>query len=236
MDIWYGLFKFIFRIYASICVRKVRVFGRDNLIPGPKILVANHPNVTDSCVLPLFLSEKLCFLVQADMFDLPVIGFLLRKSGQIPVVKGQGKDALNTAIKRLSEGETIVIFPEGKLNHGKRLHRAGFGAAVLAKKSGVPVVPIGFYVPPGDTLILKGRVHNRKTFGCWQVRGWCYVTVGEPWTVSNYTEEIVASPKLRQITHKMMTQIAEQVQRAKSEAECRRKELGFGIQIPQITQ
>ena len=87
MDIWYGLLKLIFRIYALVCVRKVRVIGRENLIPGPKILVANHPNVTDSCVLPFIMSERLYFLVQANMLDLPVIGFILRKSGQIPVDK-----------------------------------------------------------------------------------------------------------------------------------------------------
>ncbi len=236
MDIWYGLLKLIFRIFTLVCVRKVRVIGRENLIPGPKILVANHPNVTDSCVLPFILPERLYFLVQANMLDLPVIGFILRKSGQIPVVKGQGKDALNMAIKRLNAGETIVIFPEGKLNHGKSLHRAGSGAAVLAKKSGAPIVPIGFYVPPKDTMILKGRIQNRKTFGCWQVKGCCYLYVGEPWTVTKGNEDIVASPKLREITNRIMTQIAEQIQFAKSEAESFPGELEIGIQIPQIIQ
>jgi 1-acyl-sn-glycerol-3-phosphate acyltransferase len=218
MDICYGLLKLILRIYISVCIRRVKVVGQENLVPGPKILVANHPNATDGFVLPFILPEKLHFLIQANMFSLPIIGFMLRKSGQIPMIKGQGRAALKTALERLSEGKTVVIFPEGKLNHGKKLHRAGAGAALLAKKSGALMVPIGFYVPPQDKLILKGKVQNRKTLGHWQVRGCCYVNVGKPWSVTKIAEDDLSQRKLRTITNRLMTQIADLVQVASEEA------------------
>jgi 1-acyl-sn-glycerol-3-phosphate acyltransferase len=179
MNIWYRIIKLIFRIYTLVFIPKISVTGQKNLIEGPKIVVANHPNMSDSCVLPCIFSEKLTFLIQANTFSVPIIGFLLRKSGQIPVIKGQGKQALKIALEHLSIGQTIVIFPEGKLNHGGGLCRAGSGAVVLAKNSGAPILPIGFYVSPQDTVILKGKIQNLKTFAHWQVKGCCHVHIGK---------------------------------------------------------
>jgi 1-acyl-sn-glycerol-3-phosphate acyltransferase len=218
MNIYYYLLKLILRIYVTVCIHSVKVFGQENLIPGPKIVVANHPNATDGFVLPFILPEKLHFLIQANMFSLPVIGFLLKKSGQIPVVKSQGRAALETALERLSKGNTVVIFPEGKLNHGKKFHRAGSGAALLAKKSGAPIVPIGFYVPAQDTIILKGKIQNRNTFANWQVSGCCYVNVGKPWSITITAEDDLSQFKLRTITNRMMAQIVDLVQQSIDEA------------------
>lgn len=236
MNIWNGLIKIIFRIYILIFIRKIKVIGRENLTDGPKIVVANHPNMTDSCVLPFIFSENLTFLIQADTFSVPIIGFLLRKSGHIPVVKGQGRIALDTALEHLSQGNTIVIFPEGKLNHGEGLSRAGSGAAVLAKKSGAPILPIGFYVSPNDTLILKGKIQNRNTFARWQVRGCCHVNIGPPWQITKFNGENIPRLRLRPITKRIMTQIAELVTEARHDAEAENMPIGINPQIPQTTQ
>jgi 1-acyl-sn-glycerol-3-phosphate acyltransferase len=236
MNIWYALIKSIFRIYMLVFIRKVKVTGRENLIDGPKILVANHPNMTDSFVLPFILQEDLTFLIQAKTFSLPVIGWLLSKSGQIPVIKGQGRIALDKALEQLSQGNTVVIYPEGRLNHGKGLCRVGSGAAVLAKRSGTPIVPMGFYVSPRDTLILKGKIHNKKTFARWQVRGCCHVHIGEPWSVTESAEQNIPRLRLRAITKRMMAQVADLVQKAHDEAEAGHKHIGMQPQIPQTTQ
>jgi 1-acyl-sn-glycerol-3-phosphate acyltransferase len=212
MNVSYSLLKLIFLMYKMIFIPSVRVFGLENLIEGPKILIANHPNATDCCILPYIFPGRLTFLIQSDIFKLPIIGTLLRRSGQIPVIRGQGKDALESAMARLSEGGTVVIFPEGKLNHGKMLHRAGFGAALLAKRSGAPVIPIGFYVSPQDTFIIKGIIHGRRTFAHWQVRGCCHVNIGKPWNVKELPLEIRPGLRLRDITDRMMAQIEVLVQ------------------------
>ena len=227
MNIWYSLVKFIFRIYVLVFIPKINVTGQKNLIKGPKIVVANHPNITDSCILPFIFSEKLTFLIQASTFSVPIIGFLLRKSGQIPVIKGQGKQALNIALEYLSNGQTIVIFPEGRLNHGKEFYRAGSGAAVLAKNSGAPILPVGFYVSPNDTVIVKGKIQNRKTFAHWQVKGCCHVNIGRPWKIEEINKGKVNHFHLREITNKMMVQIAELVTEARNNAESKSQSLSF---------
>ncbi|MFN2237721.1 MAG: lysophospholipid acyltransferase family protein [Anaerolineales bacterium] len=227
MNIWYRIIKFIFRIYILICIPKISVTGHNNLIKGPKIVVANHPNMTDSCVLPFIFSEKLTFLIQASTFSVPIIGFLLRKSGQIPVIKGQGKQALNIALEHLSNGQTIVIFPEGRLNHGKELFRAGSGAIVLAKNSGAPILPIGFYVSPHDTLIMKGKIQNRKTFAHFQVKGCCHVHIGRPWNIEKINKEKTNYLQLRKLTNQMMDQIGELVAEARNNAESKSQSLRY---------
>jgi len=235
MNIWYSLLKCIMRVYLIFFMRNPIVYGQENFIPGPKILIANHPNVTDSFILPFLLPEKLHFLIQANIFSLPVIGFLLRKSGQIPVVKGQGKVALDTALENLSLGKAIVIFPEGKLNHGGKLNRAGSGAAVLAKRSGVPIFPIGFHVPQSDTLTLKAKVHKRHTFGHFQVCGRCYIYIGEPWAELKSSDETIPHTELREITNRMMAQIGDLVQKAKYQAEINSRIPNYKVQLPKPT-
>jgi len=151
MDFWYILSKCVLILYLAVCIEKIQVIGEENLIPGPKIIVANHPNLTDGFILPFVIQEKLHFLIQAETFNLPILRCLLTKADQIPVVSGCGWDALNNALDKLSAGKVIVLFPEGKLNHGARLHRGRSGAAVLAIKSGAPINPVGFYVLPKNT-------------------------------------------------------------------------------------
>ena len=227
MNIWYSLIKSIFRIYILMCIPKISVTGHKNLIEGPKIVVANHPNMTDSCVLPFIFPEKLTFLIQASTFSVPILGFLLRKSGQIPVIKGQGKQALDIALEHLSNGQTIVIFPEGRLNHGKGFFRAGSGAIVLAKNSGAPILPIGFYVSPHDTVVVKGKIQNRKTFAHWQIKGCCHVHIGRPWCIEEIKKEEINHFRLRKITNRMMVQIAELVAEARNNAESKNRSLRF---------
>ena len=65
MDIWYALIKVIFGLYRLFFIRRVKVCGLEKLPSGPKILVANHPNMTDAFVMPFIFSEKLTFLIQS---------------------------------------------------------------------------------------------------------------------------------------------------------------------------
>ena len=77
MDLWYNTVISMVRAYKSLFMRSVQVVGKDNIPAGPKIIVANHPNVTDSFVLPFIIRERLHFMIQADTFSLPILGRLL---------------------------------------------------------------------------------------------------------------------------------------------------------------
>ena len=198
MDPWYRLSKQILRFYLAACIKKIHVIGQENLHPGPKIIVANHPNLTDGFVLPFVIQEKLHFLIQSETFNIPFLRLLLTKADQIPVVRERGREALKTALDKLSTGKVIVIFPEGKLSHGKKLHRGRSGAAVLALMSGAPIIPVGFYIPPENIQMLTGRIHNRISKAFFQIRGECYVRIGKPWNVPMITTKCPITRRLLQ--------------------------------------
>ena len=116
----------------------VKVDGRENLPPGPKIIVGNHPHVTDAFVLPFIVQEKIHFFIQAETFTVPVIGKILELADQIPVVVGQGQDAIAMAREKLNMGNAVGIFPEGRMSGSREVRRAGAGAALRPCGPGPP--------------------------------------------------------------------------------------------------
>ncbi|MCJ7534473.1 MAG: 1-acyl-sn-glycerol-3-phosphate acyltransferase, partial [Anaerolineales bacterium] len=129
MDVWYGLAKGVVRTYMALFMDGVKVDGRENLPAGPKIIVGNHPHVTDAFVLPFIIQEKIHFFIQEDTFSLPIIGKILEYADQIPVVVGQGQNALALAREKLKMGNAVGIFPEGRMSGSREVRRAGAGAA-----------------------------------------------------------------------------------------------------------
>jgi len=195
-------------------MNSVQVQGKENLPPGPKIIIANHPHASDAFVLPFIVPEKVHFLIQDDTFHLPVIGRLLILADQIPVVIGRGHEALEIARQKLTLGHAVAIFPEGRMSGSKDVRRAGAGAAMLAVEAGVPLVPIGFYVPPEFVKVLRGHFHNRETIGWWQFGGRTIVRIGEPWQPAIFAATDRNYRAFRDLTDRLMARVQELVQQA----------------------
>ena len=181
INIWYNIATTIMRGYMALFMESIHVQGYERIPLGPKIIVANHPNASDAFVLPFIFREKLHCLIEEDLFHVPVVGRILALADQIPVVAGQGRLALRMAQEKLMEGRSVVIFPEGQLNHGEALRRAGSGAAFLALQTQAPILPLGIYVPSESTKTIIRHMFNRTTVGRWQWGGKMYLTIGEPW-------------------------------------------------------
>lgn len=181
MDVWYTTTKSIVGAYIALFVRKIHIEGRDNIPPGAKIVVANHALASDGFLLPFIFPDKLHYMIQEDIFRIPFVGKLLAMADQIPVVKGQGIEALQNALDKLAEGKTIALFPEGRLNDGKKLLKAFTGAARLALESGAPVVPVGFYTPPKYARPIASSLFGRPTSGTWQFGGPSFISIGNSW-------------------------------------------------------
>jgi 1-acyl-sn-glycerol-3-phosphate acyltransferase len=214
MDVWYNVAKGIVRTYMALFMEGVKVDGQENLPPGPKIIVGNHPHVTDAFVLPFIVPEKIHFFIQEDTFTLPVIGKILELADQIPVVVGQGQDAIAMAREKLSMGNVVGIFPEGKMSGSREVRRAGAGAALLAMETGVPLVPVGFYVEPKFIREIKGRFHDRETVGWWQFGGKCIVNIGEPWQLAVQEKTDRSYRYIRELTDKLMNNVQDLVNQA----------------------
>lgn len=148
---------------------------------GAKIIVANHPSTTDPFYVAAMDNHQAFILINEKLFKVPVFGKYLRRSGHIPVVPGNGKAAMDEALQRLANNETIVIFPEGNLSP----REGGFGdprtgAARLALLSGAPVIPVGIHLLRGRVRSIITHIEGKEEEGRWYFHGPYYMTVGLP--------------------------------------------------------
>jgi 1-acyl-sn-glycerol-3-phosphate acyltransferase len=215
---WNALLRLCLRLVAAACVRQLSVHYETPLPPGPKIIALNHANVTDAFLLPAVIPGPICFLAQANLFDLPLIGRLLTLGGQLPVVRGQPAALLAAAACRLRQGYSIAVCPEGRLNHGGPLHRAGVGTVCLALQTGFPIVPVGFYVADRDAKVIHATIDGRATYGRWQVGGTCQAAIGQPWWPGLAAPGDRGHGLQRHLTDQLMQTIAALVRQAETSA------------------
>ena len=154
---------------------------------GQKIIAGNHPNATDGFYLPSLFKDKLYFFVQGDLFEIPIMGWLFTKSGQIRVNPDNKIAALDRAFELLKRGESVAIFPEARLNPDGQPLKSGTGAVRLSLMTQVPIIPIGFYVPPKNLQHISRMKKGAVSQGHWQTHGHCYLHFGSPWSPSDET-------------------------------------------------
>jgi 1-acyl-sn-glycerol-3-phosphate acyltransferase len=166
-------------LYARLMLQ-VDVSWHVPLPAGPKLIVANHPSTTDPFYLNLLSSQPMNLLIIEHPFLVPVFGTYLRWSGHVPVVPGQGRSAFDDAHLLLKKGRTVALFPEGDVSprHGGLLPPHS-GAARLALLTGVPIVPVGIYLPLWRCRTIVSRIAGRDYVGYWYVRGTYSMTVGQ---------------------------------------------------------
>jgi putative phosphoserine phosphatase / 1-acylglycerol-3-phosphate O-acyltransferase len=120
---------------------------------GPAIVAANHRSYFDAAAYVLTVFEagrNPRFLAKKEMFDAPVIGALVKASGAICVDrKRSGRAAYEAAGEALSNGELLVIAPQGTIPRGEAFFdphlRGKSGVARLAAATRVPVIPLGLW-------------------------------------------------------------------------------------------
>ncbi|MBU0686300.1 MAG: 1-acyl-sn-glycerol-3-phosphate acyltransferase [Candidatus Margulisbacteria bacterium] len=167
------------KIIIAVSRTKVKVEGIEN-IPAdqPLVLAANHQSAADILILlaniPLFFK----FVIKRELFKVPIFGTYLRLAGYIPIDRFKTLKAHKTLYdtsKQIRRGETILIFPEGTRTRDGSLGQFKRGSLVIAKQSGVPVLPIAisgsFDIMPRGTFI----IHPSKV----------KLTIGEPIPVND---------------------------------------------------
>ena len=129
------IFKLIFRL---------KIIGSKNIPKtGSFVIVANHSSLLDGFVLISSVKPKVTFMSAAHLFKIPFVGNILRGVGAIPV-QGKGSDIklIKEAMKVLQAGGVLGIFPEGRIVNEKDGFSAKAGAAYLAIKADVPIIPM----------------------------------------------------------------------------------------------
>jgi 1-acyl-sn-glycerol-3-phosphate acyltransferase len=144
------------------CFTRVRVEGAIDAIPreGPVILASNHISNADGVVIGAWLTPRLGrrihWLGKREMFDWPVVGWMARNGGIVPVDRSTADvEAFRLAQRVLQAGEVLMVFPEGTRSPTAELQKPKDGLAMLALRTDATIVPIG--VSNTDRVWPKGR-------------------------------------------------------------------------------
>jgi 1-acyl-sn-glycerol-3-phosphate acyltransferase len=188
-QMWFEAGRTFAKIYAWLMF-KMDVRYQARIAPGPKILAANHPSTIDPVMMTTLVPEPVSILILETLFKVPLFGASLKFSGHIRVNACNGKASLDEGLRRLQEGDTLGIFPEGVITPtGSEPLRAHTGVARLAIASGKPVIPIGIYLDPRYICRTESKVKGEIEIGTWYFHGPYAMTVGEPMTFSGDAED-----------------------------------------------
>jgi len=152
-------FLIIFKLFF-----RLKVTGQENIPQdGPFIIVANHSSLLDPVILGVSLRSKIIFVAAAYLFEIRWLGYLLRKANSIPIYRENNTNnikSIKQALKILQRGGVLGIFPEGGVDRQKDDLPIKAGAAYLATKVGVPIVPIR--IKGADKVLPRGAKFIRS--------------------------------------------------------------------------
>ena len=136
--------------FALSAITRVSIEGSMTDVPkeGPLIIVANHASNLDAPVIGAWLiprlGRRIHWLGKKELFDWPVIGWVATQGGVHPVERGAADvEAFRLAQRILDEGQILFVFPEGTRSRNGALQAGHDGVALLALRSGAPVLPVG---------------------------------------------------------------------------------------------
>lgn len=189
----YSFLRAIFQVLFSLFGLKSE--GLHNIAEkGPLILAANHVSYWDAIVVAAAVKRPIHFMGKAELFDYPLLGYFIKKLNAFPVRRGiADRNAIKKALLVLEEGKILGIFPEGMRNLKGEDLKAQAGVAMIALKSGAPVVPVACI---GTNRILP--------------LGWfrpLVVRVGDPIGLEEYQGQKVNSAAMEKLSSEIMTKI-----------------------------
>jgi len=159
----HSISRFWSRVLLRLGFVRCRSFGVDKLDRTKSyVLVSNHASFMDTPAIVSSLPLQFRFFAKKGLFSVPFLGWHLSRAGHLPVIRGDARASLKTmsaGAKLIRErGTSLLLFPEG----GRAPETMGpfkEGAAYIAIKAGVPVVPIGLIrtrdVLPMHTLVIR---------------------------------------------------------------------------------
>ena len=131
------------------------------------IMVSNHGSLLDPPLLGHALGRNISFMAKAELFKVPLLGFIIKACGAYPVKRGiVDKNTIKTACKKLTNDNCIGIFIDGTRQKNGRVNRPKQGAALLAFKNQKLLLPVAivnshklirfkFFMPLFSKIVIK---------------------------------------------------------------------------------
>jgi 1-acyl-sn-glycerol-3-phosphate acyltransferase len=203
-----------FGFCVAIAEPLLRLLTRQRWIDGEKIpahgacvVVGNHVSHIDPLTFAHFVyghGRIVRFLAKAEVLDVPVLGRLIRATGQIPVYRltADASQAFRAAVVAVEEGKCVAVYPEGTITRDPDLWPmvGKTGAARIALSTNAPVIPVAQWgpqeiLPPYAPL---PRLFPRKTM---------VVKAGDPVALEDLRDRELTPEVLREATARIMAAI-----------------------------
>lgn len=190
------------RILLKTAGVTIRVTGMEHLDKqATYVFAGNHSSQFDIYSFQAYFPHDFRWIAKKELFNIPIFGLAMRKVGYIAIDRSRGREALKSlsqAARRISAGSSVLIFPEGTRSRDGRLQPFKSGAILLAIKSGVPVVPIGFnntasVLPKGKLLPRGGKI---------------VIRIGKPIPTTNFTTK--DKQKLAAVLHDRVAELLDE--------------------------
>ncbi|MFL6337479.1 MAG: lysophospholipid acyltransferase family protein [Pyrinomonadaceae bacterium] len=155
------------RLIARTALLAVQVRGAEHLREGESyVFLSTHQSWMDIPVMLGYLPRQLRIAAKREVFQIPFLGWHMRRSGQIPINRGstvESIESLRRAAHRLGGGVSAFLFPEGTRTRDGSLQPLKKGGFRLAVESGLPIVPVTIKgtrgaMPRGSMILRAGPV------------------------------------------------------------------------------
>ena len=186
---------------------KVRVKHKRKLPKENKIFVVNHPTATDPFIISAtFPNAKM--LINKDVFDIKILGWMLNKVGHIPTDIIRGTNAYSVAMKALEEGFDLIIFPEANFSwKAETLRDFKTGAIRLALETNKPIIPIGIQVDQENIKLHKFyNPEGVELYNQWYSKGKYDINIGK-------SIKLKGSPNNRDYVKKKTRYLQQEIQK-----------------------
>jgi 1-acyl-sn-glycerol-3-phosphate acyltransferase len=197
---------------------KRRWFGGENIpARGGCVVAANHISHLDPLTCAHFVygyGRVVRFLAKAEIFDVPVVGWIVRSAKQIPVYRltTDASQSFTAAVEAVEQGSCVVVYPEGTISREPDLWpmTGKTGAARIALSSDVPVIPLAQW---GAQHILapyakRPRLLPRKTIS---------MRAGTPVPLDDLRRQPMTPEVLREATNRIMDEVTRLLEEIRGE-------------------
>lgn len=186
---FYRFAKLLCRMVLFI-LRRWEVRGADNFPhSGGLVVICNHTSYWDPIVVGCAINRVIHFMAKAELFTIPLLGIIIKFLHAFPVKRGgSDRNAIRTALQLLVNGKVVGIFPEGTRSKTGEILDPHLGAAMLALKAGVPILPVAVVGTRGFTDKVR-------------------VLIGKPIEFPEYKEKKAAKQDLQEVSNRVMEEV-----------------------------
>jgi 1-acyl-sn-glycerol-3-phosphate acyltransferase len=157
---WYRLARGAVEVFCRVWFR-VEIKGRDQVpSSGPYVIAPVHRSIVDTLLAGCLTRRRIRFMGKDSLWKYRWAGSFFSSLGAFPVHRGTpDREALRRCEEALRGGEPVVLFPEGTRQSGQTVQPLYEGAAFVAARAGVPILPVG--IGGSEWAMTKGKKRIR---------------------------------------------------------------------------